>query len=132
MKSGHDLWFVSLFTGIKKKGHGSITFGDKGLGKIISIEKIGKDPSNSIDNIHLVDGLKFNILSITQPCDKGNLVTFDSYIAWCKIKKIWKKTLSMVLELKMSMQLTLMISLYRIYHVLELQNKMIIGYGIRD
>ena len=53
---------TTLFTGIKKKEHGNVTFGDKSMGKIIDISKVGKDPSNSIDNVYLVDGLKFNLL----------------------------------------------------------------------
>jgi len=40
-----------LFTKIKKKGHRCVTFGDKGIGKIIGVGKISKDPSNSIDNV---------------------------------------------------------------------------------
>jgi len=57
---------ATLFTEIKKKEHGKVTFGDKSIGKIIGISKVGKDPSNSIDNVYLVDGLKFNLLSISQ------------------------------------------------------------------
>jgi len=34
----------SLFIEIKKKGHRSVTFGDKGMGKIIGISKICKIP----------------------------------------------------------------------------------------
>ena len=61
LKSRQNLWYLdsgcsrhmsgnaSLFTKIKKKGHGSVTFGDKSMGKIIGVGKIGKDPSNSID-----------------------------------------------------------------------------------
>jgi len=33
---------TSLFTEIKNKGHGSVTFGDKSIGKIIGIEKMGE------------------------------------------------------------------------------------------
>ena len=84
---------ASLFTKIKKKGHGSVTFGDKSMGKIIGVGKIGKDPSNSIDNVYLVDGLKFNLLSISQLCDKGNLVTFASTHCIIKDKKSEKITL---------------------------------------
>ena len=56
---------ASLFTEIKKKGHRSITFGDKGISKIINIDKIDKDTSNSIGNVYLIDGLKFNLLIIS-------------------------------------------------------------------
>jgi len=63
---------ASLFTEIKKKEQRSVTFGDKGMGKIISIGKIGKDFSNAIDNVYLIDRLKFNLLSIYQISDKEN------------------------------------------------------------
>jgi len=51
---------AALFTVIKKKEHKNITFDEKGMGKIIGIGNVGKDSSNSIDNVYLVDGLKFN------------------------------------------------------------------------
>jgi len=84
---------ASLFTETKKKGHGSVTFGDKGIGKIIGVEKIDNDPSNSVDNIYLVDGLKFNLFSISQLRDKGNLETFDSTNCIVKNKQSRKITL---------------------------------------
>ena len=84
---------ASSFSEIKKNGHGSVTFGDKSIGKTIGVGRIGKDPSNSIDNVYLVDGLKFNQLSISQLCDKGNLVTFDSTHCIAKNKKLKKITL---------------------------------------
>ena len=59
--SSHMSSNASLFTEIKKKGHGRIKFVEKTIGKIIGIGNIGKDPSNSIDNVYLVDGLKFNL-----------------------------------------------------------------------
>jgi len=68
----------ALFTEIKKKKYGNVTFGDNKAGKIIGIGKIGKDPSNSLENVYLVEGLKFNLLSISQLCDKGNNVIFNS------------------------------------------------------
>ena len=55
---------ATLFTKIKNKGYEGVTFEDISIGKTISIGKIHKDPSNSIDNVYLVDGLKFNLLSI--------------------------------------------------------------------
>ena len=84
---------ASLFTEIKKKGHGSVTFGDKGKGKILVIRKIGKDPLNIINNVYLVDGLKFNLLSISQLCDKENLVPFDSTHCIVQNKKSKKITI---------------------------------------
>ena len=65
----------SLFT---PKEHGHVTFGDNNKGKILGFGKVGKTPSTSIDNVLLVDGLKHNLLSIRQLCDKGNKVIFDA------------------------------------------------------
>jgi len=48
---------ATLFNEFKKKEHENVTFGDKIIGKIISIDKVGKDPSNSIDHVYLADGL---------------------------------------------------------------------------
>lgn len=69
----------SLFKEIKEKNLGKVTFSDKGKGKIIGIGKIGKDPSKSIEKVYLVDGLKYNLLSISQLCDKGNQVIFYAF-----------------------------------------------------
>ena len=67
----------SLFSVLKKLSNGTITLGDKGKCNIIGIGKIGNNISNLIDDVYLVDGLKFNLLSIAQLCDKGTKVTFD-------------------------------------------------------
>jgi hypothetical protein len=40
-------------------------------GKIIGISNIGKTHSFVIADVLLVDGLKHNLLSISQLCDKG-------------------------------------------------------------
>ena len=68
---------ISLFSEIKEKCNGSITLGDKDKCKILGVGKIGKNPSKTIDNVYLVEGLKFNLLSVSQLCDKGNKVIFD-------------------------------------------------------
>ena len=56
-----------------------MTYGDNNKGKILGIGKIGTNPSTSIENVLLVDGLKHSLLSVSQLCDKGFLVSFDSY-----------------------------------------------------
>ena len=53
-------------------------FGGKNKGQIIGSRKVGKNLSHSIDNILLVKGLDNNLLSISQLCDKGYNVIFDS------------------------------------------------------
>ncbi|KAK2965659.1 hypothetical protein RJ640_001492 [Escallonia rubra] len=53
-----------------------VTFGDNSNGKIIGKGKIGTG-SISIDNVSLVDGLKFNLISISQLIDSGHKVQFE-------------------------------------------------------
>lgn len=63
---------VSLLSETKEKCSGSITLGDKGKWKILSVSKFGKDTSKVIDNVYLVESQKFNLLSVSQLCHKGN------------------------------------------------------------
>jgi len=43
---------------------------------IIGVRKVSKDPSNSIEIVYLVSGLKFKLLWVSQVCDKQNKVSF--------------------------------------------------------
>ena len=71
-----------MFASLSSMDGGYVTFGDNSKGKIIGIGNVGKEPSPIIENILLVDGLKYNLLSICQLCNKRNKVIFD--------KDIWK------------------------------------------
>jgi len=68
---------ASKFTHISPKNSGHVTYGDNNKGKILGVRKIGTNPSSSIENVLLVDGLKHSLLSVSQLCDKGFLVSFD-------------------------------------------------------
>jgi len=57
---------------------GSVSFGNGKSGSIVGIGKIGESLSHSIEDAYLVDGLKYNLLSVPQLCDKDNLVVFTS------------------------------------------------------
>ena len=70
----------SQFITLDAKDGGMVTFGDNGKGKIIGIGNIGITPSKYIENILLVKGLKHNLLSISQFCDKGYKVVFESSV----------------------------------------------------
>ena len=89
---GNNTWYLDSgcskrMTGDKSKflslatySGGTVTFGDNQKGNIIALGKVGKSSSHSIDNVFLIDGLKHNLLSISQFCDKGNSVCFtDEY-----------------------------------------------------
>src|ERR1700722_13918923 len=62
---------------------GTVTFGDNSKGRIIGIGNVQFGNSPLIENVSLVDGLKHNLFSISQLCDKGFKVTFDS--SCCKV-----------------------------------------------
>jgi len=57
---------------------GSVAFENDKIEKITGVGKISKSHSYSIDNMYLVDGLKYNLLSVSQLCDRGNHVMFSS------------------------------------------------------
>ena len=69
---------VRQFTSLEALDGGNVTFGDNGKGKIIGTGKINITPSSCIENVLYVDGLKHNLLSISQFCDKGCKVVFES------------------------------------------------------
>ncbi|KAK2970461.1 hypothetical protein RJ640_003670 [Escallonia rubra] len=74
--SRHMTSDCSLFTHIIPKDGGLVTFGDNSNGKIIGKGKIGTG-SISFDNVSLVDGLKFNLITISQLIDSGHKVHFE-------------------------------------------------------
>ena len=77
-------WDINNFTTLSRYMEGgSVTFGDDSKGTIISIGNIQIGVSPIIENVVLVDGLKHNLLSISQLCDRGLKVVFDD--SSCKI-----------------------------------------------
>ncbi|CAN0918339.1 Retrovirus-related Pol polyprotein from transposon TNT 1-94, partial [Linum grandiflorum] len=76
----------SLFSNIKLTNKGNVTFGDNRVCKIIGTGCIESESGIKLTKVHLVNGLKHNLLSISQICREGYNVAFDSDI--CYIKKI--------------------------------------------
>ena len=66
------------FTTLKPKDEGLVTLGDNSKGKIMGIDSVGKNSFTFIERILLVKGLKYNLLSISQLCDKRCKVVFES------------------------------------------------------
>ena len=75
------------FINLTVKDSGKIIFGGKEKGKILGQGKVSEDPSCSVDNVLLVEGLNYNLLSISQLCDKGHRVIFE--FNKCKIVDIF-------------------------------------------
>ena len=57
------------FNKLDAKDGGHVTFRDNTKGKIIGIGEIGNPQSISIHHVLFIDGLKHNLLSISQLCD---------------------------------------------------------------
>ena len=84
--SKHMIGGESKFAFLTKKNGGYVTFRDNTKWKIIGQVNIGNGTSSLIKNVLLVYGLKNNLLSISQLCDKGFKVIFEA--SHCVIKDI--------------------------------------------
>ena len=71
---GDKSQFITI---IPKEDGGSVTFGDNSQGKIVGIGKIQINSTTFIDDVFHVKGLKHNLISISQLCDKGYTVSFS-------------------------------------------------------
>ena len=66
----------SLFQELDRQKSGNVSFGDNSKGIIRGIGTIGNNSHTQIKNVLLIENLKFNLLSISQLCDKGFRVCF--------------------------------------------------------
>jgi len=71
---------VSLLTRLTLKHGGYVTYGDNTKDKIVGSCDIEVRGNLTIQNVLLVEGLKHNLLSISQLCAKGLQVTFQPKI----------------------------------------------------
>ncbi len=76
-----------MFKELQLKESGNVGFGGNQKGKIIGSGKVGDKFLPSIDNVLLVDGLKHNLLSVSQLCDSGYDVGFSDNACIAKSKK---------------------------------------------
>ena len=68
----------SLFQKLNKNKSENVSFGDNSKGVIRGIGTIGNNSHTQIKNVLLFKNLKYNLLSISQLCDKGYRVCFES------------------------------------------------------
>jgi len=73
------------FISFEKKEGGLVTFGNNDKGQIKGKCIIGKKNTTKIENVQYVEGLKHNLLSISQLCDSGFEVSFKPNI--CEVKQ---------------------------------------------
>ena len=75
--SKHMTGNIQLLSSFQNKDGGTVTFGDNNKGKVIGIGSVGNPNKPIIDNVLLVNGLKHNLLSISQLCYKGFKDVFE-------------------------------------------------------
>jgi len=67
---------ASKLINLKWKPEGFVAYGDNNWGRILGVGDIEGDDDVIIKDVLLEDGLKHNLLSISQLCDKCNKITF--------------------------------------------------------
>ena len=82
-----------------------VTFGDNGQNKIIRIGKIQSTSSTFIDSVLLIKGLKHNLISISQLCDKGLKMSFKTSICIITVE-LWEVHIILKYILIMNKHLT--------------------------
>ncbi|XP_019253818.1 PREDICTED: uncharacterized protein LOC109232504 [Nicotiana attenuata] len=78
--SKHMTGSTNNFLSLKALQGGSVSFGNGKKGYILGVGRIEKSLTHSIENVYCVNGLKYNLLSVSQICDKGNKVESMSKI----------------------------------------------------
>ena len=88
LKTTSNLWYldsgcskhmtgdINKFSNLALKAKDYVTYGDNNKGRILGIGKVGAPPFSSIEDVLYVEGLKHNLLSIGQLCDKGFKIKF--------------------------------------------------------
>lgn len=87
--SRHMCGKKEIFKMIKKIDEGYVIFWDKAKGEVPGVRTITLSSSCDLVEVYTVEGLKHNILSISQLCDVGFQVTFN--ISSCIIKYLEKR-----------------------------------------
>jgi hypothetical protein len=86
--TGNKKWFSSL-TPLSHKEY--VTFGDDKKGKVLDIDIIKVNDCFILNDVALVDRLRYNLLSVSQLCDADLSVLFhksDSYVLDSSSKRV--------------------------------------------
>src|SRR4051812_45106247 len=87
--SRHMTGDISLFVEFQAKKKGFVTYGDNNRGAILGKGSVGNPSTTTITDVLLVEGLKHNLLSISQLCDKDFKVLFTN--SGCTIEHTKKR-----------------------------------------
>ena len=116
-----------------KEDGGVVTFEDNGQGKIVGTGKIQINSTTFIDNILYVKGLKHNLISISQLCNKRYIISFGTII--CVITNPIDNSIIFIgnrLENIYIVDLNNMSNLSQCLISNEGKNKKLVGYSIGD
>jgi hypothetical protein len=86
--TGNKNWFFSLTPPSHKE---FVTFGDDKKGKVLDIDVIKVNDCFTLNDVTLVDRLRYNLLSVSQLCDVNLSVLFrksDSHVIDSSSKRI--------------------------------------------
>jgi hypothetical protein len=86
--TGNKNWFFSLTPPSHKE---FVTFGDDKKGKVLDIDVIKVNDCFTLNDVTLVDRLRYNLLSVSQLCDANLSVLFrksDSHVIDSSSKRI--------------------------------------------
>ncbi|XP_070013483.1 uncharacterized protein [Nicotiana sylvestris] len=90
VKGSSQIWYMdsgcskqmignkNQFLSLEDLKRGDVSFENGKKGEIIGVGKVGKTDSHSIENVYLIDGLKYSLISVSQLYDSGNMVAFTS------------------------------------------------------
>jgi len=68
-----------MFIDFKRRERGFVSYGDNNQGKILGKGVVGNPSTTTIKDVMLVKGLKHNLLKISQFCNNGFTITFNTH-----------------------------------------------------
>jgi len=116
----------SKFAKLNSKTEGFVTYGDNNKEKILRTGAISNESSFNIKDVLLVEGLKHNLISISQLYDKGYKVVFKP--SHCLIFYAFDNIV--LIGNNLAIYTCLICIMHHISYFVFLQKKVIHGYGI--
>ncbi len=90
-----------FFNNVTKQDLGSVTFGNNSKARVVGIGSVDFAGTTQVEQVLLIDGLKHNLLSISQLCDEENIIIFEH--DKCIIKSLETKETRFVIQYNKNM-----------------------------
>jgi hypothetical protein len=84
--SKHMTGRKQIFDSLDERKEGTVTFGNDQSARIVGRGTVCLNKDIMAENVLLVENMEHNLLSVSQTCDKGNLMIFDS--KQCQIRDV--------------------------------------------